>query len=157
MRDDTYSCPRMLEYRPPRIGMGLLLVALLAHVATAARLTPSPDLFYAGLTVIGSGLAVMMRAWWLFKKAQLAICPTHFTREILVNDIFAVTRNPMYLGMVLMFVGTGIALASWAILSAAAIFAVILDTTFCRYEEQKLAEQFGRLYSDYKARVRRWI
>jgi len=52
--------------------------------------------------MLATGFGIMMRAWWLFRQHQTAICPTAETTLLITDDIHAFTRNPMYLGMVLM-------------------------------------------------------
>jgi len=151
------SCARMLAFRPPRIAITLLIIA------TLLQFLPPPEslqfLTYpvAGVSMIATGFGIMMRAWWLFRQHQTAICPTAETTSFINDDIYAFTRNPMYLGMVLMLLGVALLLGRWPYYLAAAVYALILNHVFCRYEEAKLLQQYGRRYADYAASVRRWL
>jgi protein-S-isoprenylcysteine O-methyltransferase Ste14 len=151
------SCARMLDFRPPRIAITLLVIAtvlqLLPLVGSVQVLTHPA----AGVSMIAAGFGIMIRAWWLFRQHRTAICPTAETTSFITDDIYALTRNPMYLGMVLMLLGIALLAGRWPYYLAAVIYVLILDHVFCRYEEAKLLQQYGRRYADYTARVRRWL
>ena len=83
--------------------------------------------------------------------------PLTKSSALVTNGLFARTRNPMYLGMVLTLAGLAWLLNSmlpWLVL---VVFIAILKLRFIRYEEMLMAETFGDQYLQYKARVRRWM
>ena len=147
----------LLTVKPPRIAFALVAIA-----AVAAWLLPAqPKLFNAPLIVAmvlaAAGFLVMMAGWWQFRDREVLICPTEPTRVLITDGVYRFTRNPMYLGMLLMLVG----LATWAgdlsFYIAAALFFLVMDRVFCPYEEEKLHRSFGSAYLDYRLRVRRWL
>jgi protein-S-isoprenylcysteine O-methyltransferase Ste14 len=78
-------------------------------------------------------------------------------QALVTRGPFRVTRNPIYLG--LLIVAAGVALTSgsaWAWLAVAALFGV-LDRLVIAKEEAYLLTRFGKAYADYMARVRRWM
>jgi len=152
-----YPCTRMLAYKPPRIAMSLLVLASLTQFLLPASESTLPSLLMAGAALFALGFGIMIRAWWLFQQHETAICPTATTTTFIVEDIYRLTRNPMYLGMVLMLTGIALLVGSWPYYVVAILYAVILDHVFCRFEERKLLAQYGREYADYAVRVRRWI
>ena len=99
----------------------------------------------------------MLRAWWLFRREATAICPTATTTALVTDDVFRLTRNPMYLGIVLMLLGVAFASGGVAFYVAALAFFLIIDSVFCPFEEQKLRRAFGEEYASYATRVRRWL
>ena len=144
-----------LRLRPPRIAMGLTFIAAAAQLLV-------PLAVHAGLLIAGSALAVagfalMIRAWWLFRQVGTAICPTERATTLVTADVFALSRNPMYLGIVLMVLALGVGTGQLAYYFAAGACFIILDRVFCPYEEQKLAQVFGNTYVTYSRRVRRWV
>jgi protein-S-isoprenylcysteine O-methyltransferase Ste14 len=149
--------PDLLAYRPPRIAM--LLAALAALVSWSLhleRLGP-PVLSFVAPAVGLAGFGLMMLAWWQFRRRGVAICPTAATVSLITDGIYRFTRNPMYLGMVLML----LALAMFAgtvpfYVAALALFGV-LNFAFCPYEERKLANIFGPAFRAYRERVPRWL
>lgn len=147
----------MTDFRPPRMAMLLLLVA-----ATLHWLTPLKASYIFSSTVVGAllavaGFGIMMRAWWQFRNGNVAICPTAATSRLITSGIYRFTRNPMYLGVVMMLVAVALYAGTTPFYVAALLFACIIDRSFCSYEEQKLAKAFGDEYLRYKQRVRRWL
>ena len=102
MHDRNEACPRMLRYKPPRIAMTLLLVAAALQPLVPATWTVVPASLAGGVLIAVLGFGIMLRAWWLFRAHQTAICPNAETTSLLTHDIYGLTRNPMYLGIVLM-------------------------------------------------------
>ena len=157
MRDYTNTCSKMLEYRPPRIAMALVMVAVSIQYLLPIPWPALPSLLIAGAVLVALGFGIMLRAWWLFQQHQTAICPTAETTAFITGDIYALTRNPMYLGMVLILLGIALGAGRWPLYGVTLIYALILNHVFCRYEERELRAQFGNRYSEYEARVRRWL
>lgn len=150
-------CPRLLNYRPPRIAMTLLLAASVFELALPAFSTPFPAAPLGGGLLAVLGFGVMLRAWWLFRSRGTAICPTATTTTLITDDVYRLTRNPMYLGIVLMLLGTAVATGVLAYYVAAIAFWLIMDFVFCPYEETKLARDLPAVFGQYSTRVRRWL
>ena len=148
---------RVIDMRPPRILMALALGAAACHWLLHGWTRPRTSVPWAGGLVGLAGLGIMLWAWWLFKQADTAICPTAPTIRLLTRGPYRFTRNPMYLGMVLMLLGlaAGIGSAPFYLATLAAL--AILHGVFCPYEERKLLGTFGEAYRSYQSRVRRWI
>jgi len=150
-------CSKMLAFKPPRIAMALLAIATLAHFALPIDWPKLPSLFIPGMLFAATGFSIMIRAWWLFRQHDTAICPTAETTSFITGDIYRLTRNPMYLGMIFILLGIALLAGSWAFYLVTGVYALILNNVFCRYEERKLLDQYGDEYADYAARARRWI
>jgi protein-S-isoprenylcysteine O-methyltransferase Ste14 len=103
------------------------------------------------------GFVVMLSAWWQFRKHQVAICPTDATDHLISDGVYRLTRNPMYLGMILMMFGVAIFFGTVLFFAAAIVYFAIINWFFCPYEEDKLTREFGREFESYRARVRRWL
>ena len=147
---------KLLEFRPPRIAQFLIAVAMLLHWATPLRL----ELFAnsgLGSLLIAIGLYTMTAGWWLFKKQRTVICPTGMPSSLVVTGIYAITRNPMYLGIFAMLLGLAMIVGSVPFYTAAIAYIVVMDTVFCPYEEEKLLRLFDDDFLRYRARVRRWL
>jgi len=148
---------RIIEYRPPQIAQLFVLAAALLHWAT-----PMKELHLYSRPVAGGilgtvGFAVMMWAWWLFRKSDTAICPTAKTEHLITTGVYRHTRNPMYLGVISMLLALAICVGTLPFYIAAAVYFVVINHVFCPYEENKLAGAFGESYLSYKRRVRRWL
>jgi protein-S-isoprenylcysteine O-methyltransferase Ste14 len=137
---------RAIHLRPPRIALSAVAVATVFHLMRPMELhVPLPVI---GTAVGIAGFLLMMRAWWLFRNSGTAICPTERSTVLITNDVYRLTRNPMYLG---------IATGSLSFYLAALVFAIVVDRIFCRYEERKAVAEFGDHYRNYMKTVRRWL
>jgi protein-S-isoprenylcysteine O-methyltransferase Ste14 len=99
----------------------------------------------------------MMWAWWQFKEHKVAICPTDETDYLITDGVYRLTRNPMYLGMILMLFAIAVFVGTLPFYVAAFLFFTIINWVFCPYEEDKLTRVFRQDYADYRTQVRRWI
>jgi len=145
---------RIVMLRPPRIAMSLAAVAVVLHLAFPLEILPAS--LTGGILIGATGFALMLRAWWLFRRAATPICPTHDATTLLTGDVYAFTRNPMYLGIVMMMLGVAISFGTAPFFAATALLFAILTAVFCPYEEQRLRTAFPT-FADYSRRVRRWI
>jgi len=135
--------------------MGLLAVAMVVHLAMPLTLLPSSMMVGVGVGL--AGFLVMLRGWWMFKRHETAICPTAETAVLITHDVYALTRNPMYLGMILMLLGCAICAGSLPFYGVAVIYFLVINQVFCPYEERDLSGGFGTEYAEYKNRVPRWL
>lgn len=146
--------------RPPFLFLGTLGVG-----AGVDRQLPSlnealavPPLFSgtvgAVLAVIGLAFATMgIRN---FSRAQTPVPTWQPTISLVKTGIHGRTRNPIYLGMFLMYGGIGIALESASTLLLLPALAAVMWFGVVAREEAYLERRFGAVYLDYKARVNRW-
>jgi len=159
MNPITNPCPRMLSYKPPRIALTLVATAAALQLVAPTELAwpPLPVSMAGGAVVAAIGFLIMLRAWWLFRVHATAICPNARTTVLITDDVYRLTRNPMYLGIVLMLLGTALGSGGLFLYLAALVFFLIIDFVFCPYEEDKLAHAFGDQFGPYRDRVRRWL
>jgi protein-S-isoprenylcysteine O-methyltransferase Ste14 len=110
-----------------------------------------------GVAPIALGLVVMVVANRRFKTAQTGIHPFGKPSALVATGPFALSRNPMYVCMVLILLGAAIA---WGTLSPFVVlppFVLIISKRFIHIEEAAMSRAFGGEYERYKQRVRRWI
>jgi protein-S-isoprenylcysteine O-methyltransferase Ste14 len=112
----------------------------------------------AELIIIVAALALLFTAMTQFRLANTQLLPTSETNNALVtNGVFALTRNPMYLGMVLFCLGGALWFGRVPMLAAPAIMFAIANWAFIPFEEAKMRRQFGDAFDAYTVRVRRWL
>jgi protein-S-isoprenylcysteine O-methyltransferase Ste14 len=157
MTRNTAKSPGMLRFRPPRIAISLLLGAAAVQVFLLPAAIAVPSLPAVGLALGVLGASIMLRAWWLFKQHETAICPTAAATALITGDVYRLTRNPMYLGIVLMLLGIALASGGPAFYIAPLLFFLIIDTVYCPFEEDALRHAFGERYAAYAGQVRRWL
>lgn len=89
-------------------------------------------------------------------RAQTRGNPYDESATLVTGGVFHLSRNPLYLGFVLILVGIVPlrSLTPWAVLVA---FAFLVQTVYVKMEEQKLATRFGSAWEQYARTTRRWL
>lgn len=75
----------------------------------------------------------------------------------MTSGIFSITRNPMYVGMLLILVAVAMWFETISGLLSIPLFFIIIDRFQIRVEEKHLIEKFGQAYRAYAQRVPRWL
>ena len=141
---------------PPVYFLGALaLTALLHYILPSAPVIPAP--WHLGGLVIAIGLLLIVAPARTFQSRDTAIKPFEESSVLVQDGLFAVSRNAMYLGMVLVVLGVAILLRGAVPFVVPVALAVVLYVRFIRFEEQALEQTFGDGYRAYKARVRSWL
>ena len=112
---------------------------------------------YVGAALMLLSVALGFWAVWLFRKADTGVVPFTPVKALVSHGPYRFTRNPMYLGMVGVLLGTAVLLGSLAPLVAIPLFIALIEWRFILAEEAMLVATFGEAYAEYKARVRRWL
>lgn len=152
-----------LELRVPPLlltGGAAILTAISARAAGRSVLPPSPSLAtLVGAVAVLCGLAIALWGVVAFRRAQTTVDPRHPERSgrLVTTGIYRWSRNPMYLGFVLVLVGMAVALQTPAGLVLAVLTAGYLDRFQIRPEERRLRQRFPSEFATYCAVVRRWI
>jgi protein-S-isoprenylcysteine O-methyltransferase Ste14 len=138
-----------------------LTVALSAYLLE--RLAPLPTLDLGGpITLLGwvaavAGVALGASGVLAFRRGATTVNPAGAATTLVTGGVYAYTRNPMYLGTLIMFAGLAFALHSlWLLVILPALFAGLQQLAISG-EERHLAARFGADWLAYASRVRRWI
>lgn len=144
---------------PPLIFLGsLALAALLEAILPLPLLPLAPALGYGwGALLVLGGLILLLLGARRFRAAGTNIPPTLPATALVVTGPYRWTRNPLYLAMILVYLGLGVvALSLWTLLLAVPLVLLLTYGVIIR-EEAYLERKFGGDYRAYRARVRRWI
>jgi protein-S-isoprenylcysteine O-methyltransferase Ste14 len=107
-------------------------------------------LFAIGAVIAGWGLI-------LFRKARTTTVPGRSSAQLVMSGPYRFTRNPMYVGLSLAYLGeAGLLRQLWPAILLPLTLAYV-NWTVIPVEEAKLEEVFPDQYRDYCSRVRRWI
>jgi protein-S-isoprenylcysteine O-methyltransferase Ste14 len=107
------------------------------------------------LAVLGLALAVAGVAAVI--RHRTTIVPHHRVATLLTGGAYGLSRNPMYTGLAIAYLGLALLLDSWWTLALWPLVIVAVRQLVIRPEEQYLTQRFGRPYTDYQCRVRRWL
>jgi protein-S-isoprenylcysteine O-methyltransferase Ste14 len=110
-----------------------------------------------GVIPLALGIGINLVADRSFKQHNTAVKPLEKSTALVTHGVFRVSRNPMYLGIVLILLGIALFLGSLTPYLVVFLFAIFIDIVFIRFEEKKLEEIFGEAWLEYKKSVRRWI
>jgi protein-S-isoprenylcysteine O-methyltransferase Ste14 len=146
--------------RPPLLFLAALLLGLaLDHVLPLpfAVRNADPVRWIVAGSLILSGLALFAAGVRNFSRAATPVPTNQPARALVTTGIYAWARNPIYLGMLFVYGGIGVAARSPWILILTLPLAITIRYGVVAREEAYLERRFGDAYRDYKARVRRWL
>ena len=142
---------------PPLIFVGYLAAALLLSWAVPVS-APWPALprVLGGLAIVG-GVWLVGAAFFQLVKHQTTVHPHGSTTALVAGGPYRFTRNPIYLGFFLIYLGlTFVAGTLWGLILSPLLLWTATRVVI-RPEESYLATRFKDTYADYKSRVRRWL
>jgi protein-S-isoprenylcysteine O-methyltransferase Ste14 len=119
---------------------------------------PAPERYWLGGLIVGGAL-LGLGLWSVIalRRTGQSEHPWKPTTEIVQRGPFSITRNPLYLQMVLVCVGVALMLVNVWILVLTPVCAWVLLRVAILPEEAYLERKFGEAYLAYKRRVRRWL
>jgi len=144
---------------PPLIFLGFLAAATVLEAVVplpvmAAHAFPR---YLAGATLAGCGFVMIVMGTRRFQAAGTNIPPNLPTTALVVDGIYRRTRNPLYLGATLIYLGLSVAAGSFWAIGLVVPLLWVINTGVIAREERYLERKFGDAYRTYKARVRRWV
>jgi protein-S-isoprenylcysteine O-methyltransferase Ste14 len=125
------------------------------HIVNGAE--PTRIIRLVGVAEIAIALGLFGWAVSTFRRLQTPVIPMRRARALAEEGPFKLTRNPMYLGFTVLYLGiTFVANAFWPLVFLPE--AIALTYLFAiRLEEAYLTREFGDAYREYCSRVRRWL
>lgn len=149
-----------LKVKPPIIAcIAILMMLLLDGLRSDVHL---------GLGTFGVGLALLLVILGVglsligiqqFLKSETTVHPDlqHATNTLVTSGVYQISRNPMYLGLLLILIAFAIWLNSWLAIGVCVLFVLYLNQFQIKPEERFLQAKFAQQYEDYCKTVRRWL
>lgn len=141
---------------PVMLVMAILLMILVHAMVPLARAFDSPCTS-TGFAVILMGILTIPWAVSRFRKAHTTIDPLGEASSLVTSGPYSISRNPMYLGMLLILAGLAISLGTVSTLFVLPLFIGAVTKCHIAREENNLERIFGDRYLMYRRSVRRWI
>jgi protein-S-isoprenylcysteine O-methyltransferase Ste14 len=146
-----------IRFPPPFLYVGLLLAGLLLD-----RLVPVDPLPHGLSRLLAAvlllpGFGLIFYSLGLFRLARTSPLPMRPSATLVLSGPYRWTRNPMYLGMLLVYLGAALLFDIFWALVLAPVVVVLVTRLVIRKEERYLEAKFGEEYRGYRAQVRRWI
>ncbi len=148
----------MLKLPPPIWTLIFIAAAALISFALGWPKVPGLPFWPLGIALVVFAFIPPVWAALLFRREGTEINPiSPANRALVTRGPYRLTRNPMYLGLIIFSLGIAVWIGAWPMFLAP--LAVFLTTNFVHipFEEAKMRRQFGAAYEDYVARVRRWL
>ncbi len=150
---------KALELKVPPL---LLVILIAALMYVCALLFPSVQFgwvpTWVRITLLAIGFLLPLLGWLAFNKAKTTVDPRvpHQSSALVTSGIYRWTRNPMYLGFLIILFTWGLSLQNMAALLGLPVYMFYMNLFQIRPEERQLESRFGDTYVDYKKRVGRW-
>lgn len=149
-----------IKFPPPLAFIGTLLAgwALEGWIGyPAIPVIPYDTLYSFGIFALVLGAAIILTAQGLFVRSRTDSRPWKADSNLIVEGVYKWSRNPMYLGMALVYLGVAMLNDSGTQLCLLLPLLFVIQKEVIEPEEAYLAGRFGEEYLAYKANVRRWI
>ena len=148
-----------LKVPPPLLALCVGLLMWLASRGIAPLEASLPLRAIAGIPFGIVGLSFVLAGFLSFRQAKTTINPIKpmATSALVTTGLYRYTRNPMYLGLLLMLLGWAAYLANPVAFLFLPLFMLYINRFQITPEERALSSMFGAAFAAYKARVRRWL
>jgi protein-S-isoprenylcysteine O-methyltransferase Ste14 len=145
---------------PPLVAAAGILLGLGLTMLWPVPLAEPPTtrvLLGLGALFVVAFLLLAATANLTFRRAGTPANPYAATTALTVQGPYRLSRNPMYLGLVLLVLGIALVMNSmWLVLLAVPVMLLLRNLVILR-EERYLEDKFGDEYRAYRQRVRRWL
>jgi protein-S-isoprenylcysteine O-methyltransferase Ste14 len=148
---------RVILIPPPLYYAAGLAGGMAINGVVALPLGGRPATAVAGALLAALGLALAFAGVAAVIRHRTTIVPHRPVATLLTGDAYRLSRNPMYTGLAIAYLGLALLFGSWWPLALWPLVIVAVRHLVIRPEEQYLAQRFGQAYTDYQSRVRRWL
>ena len=146
-----------VKIHPPVLMVIHVALAYLAKWTIPVWFTVPGALQNFGFALVVLGFLLGVGAFLEFRKARTTIDPHGSVTSIITSGVYRFTRNPIYLGFVLMLIGLPLNSGTvWGIVLVP-VFIYLMNRLVIEREETYLGKKFGEVYTSYKSSVRRWL
>ena len=147
----------MIKIPPPLIVLTLIISIYFS--SKKIDLINIPFQLEISFFILSLGILVFINPVLKFIKSKTTINPIQFeeTNRLVTSGIFKYSRNPMYLGMLMIIISTSIFYLNIYSILTPFLFVFWINKFQIKREEAFLAEKFGKEYLSYKNKTRRWL
>jgi protein-S-isoprenylcysteine O-methyltransferase Ste14 len=135
--------------------VAIYIPLIIAHSRISSA---SPFLFVMGMALLALGIVIYLWTVWDFTiYGRGTPLPMDAPKTLVVHGLYRYTRNPMYLGVIMVILGWSALFSDgWLLLYALGVW-VSTHFFIVLYEEPRLTKLFGSEYEGYRQRVSRWV
>ena len=147
----------MLKIPPPIIALFLVVLNFFSSKRIDLIQLPNQTLF--SILVLFIGIFILIIPVSNFVKSKTTIDPIKFKKvnNLVTSGIYKYSRNPMYLGLLMIIISTSIFYLTIFSITTPFIFYFWINRFQIEREEIFLTKKFGKKYISYKSKTRKWI
>ena len=142
---------------PPFVALFYIVVTMVLQRFVPIPFVVPTFLRNTGLALTFIGFMLGVGAFIEFRKARTTLDPHGTVKTLVMDGVYRITRNPIYLGFFLMVVGFPLNSGSFWGIVAAPFYATTMSRLVIEKEEAYLEKKFKGQYNSYKSSVRRWL
>ncbi|HEY5218826.1 MAG TPA: isoprenylcysteine carboxylmethyltransferase family protein [Gemmatimonadaceae bacterium] len=146
-----------VRFPPPLIYLLVFLAGWAIQRVDPITLLPGGESRVAALVCVVAAVVVFGWAALSLRRHRTSIVPVRPTAALVIEGPYRITRNPLYLGLVLLYAGVAFWLDALWPLVLLPVLVFVIQLYAIRREERYLERRFGEEYRAYTRRVRRWI
>lgn len=147
-------------YLPPP----LLYVLIFLFSVLVQKLFPLPLAFFStnfsfalGVIFVIAGLCIVLPALIKFFRTKNTLIPFLPAHSLQTTGIYSISRNPMYLGLLILYIGIGFLNGNFYTILLIPLLILLVNYLVIIKEEKYLIRAFGNDFLEYIKNVRRWI
>jgi protein-S-isoprenylcysteine O-methyltransferase Ste14 len=142
----------------PGLVAGLIPFLILRNKVNNIFVQPLRLYHYMGTILFLIGLIIMLSCIIRFAtKGQGTLSPADPTKRLVVTGLYRFSRNPMYIGVMLILIGETVFTQSASLLIYSLFIFLLFNIFILVHEEPRLKRVFGEEYTEYQQKARRWI
>jgi protein-S-isoprenylcysteine O-methyltransferase Ste14 len=153
--DDDYA--RMYKFVPGSTLVASIITAVALHYFFPLTTVIPFPYNLLGLLIVGFGMYLAFQSVRLLISHNTTVEAGGNPSSLVTQCPYNYSRNPIYLGLLLIALGTATILSSLSAFIAPIIFFLVVNTIIIPFEENRLQKNFGIEYERYKGSVRRWL
>ena len=153
----TFGSKKKLKIPPPILV--IILITSIYFSSDKLDLISVPYRTLFSIVILSIGILVIINPVVKFIKSKTTVNPVEFknVEKLVTSGIYKYSRNPMYLGMIMIIISTAVYYLNFYSLLTPFIFYFWINRFQIKREEVFLTEKFGKEYLSYKKKTRRWI
>jgi protein-S-isoprenylcysteine O-methyltransferase Ste14 len=142
---------------PPVVALMFIVIAYFLGRFAPLPFSAPTILRYLGLALSFAGFLLGVGAFLEFRKSRTTLDPHGTSRQLVTSGIYRFTRNPIYLGFLLIVIGLPLNSGLYWGIVLAPFYIFMVNRLIIQHEEAYLTRKFGKTYTSYTSRVRRWL
>ena len=158
--NDPIRIPLVVRIPPPLLFVGTFFLGVGLQHVVPVTVGPSPATratHFVGLGLAACGVLLALSCVGIFLSARTTLVPFGTASNLITRGPYRFTRNPMYLSLLLVYLGVvGLLVQPWSLLLLPLPVAMI-NIIVIPFEEARLRQFFGPAFQEYCATVRRWL